>query len=79
MLFNLRLRLYNNLESLEKSQKWVETQPKTIFSVVKKCFGELVDTLKFMFDLSLEKRIFRDDSKIVRFNPAFIVGDCSKL
>ena len=39
-------------------------QPDTIFSVVKKCFGELSDPLKFIFDLSLEKGIFPDDLKI---------------
>ena len=54
-------------------------QPDTIFSVVKKCFGELSDPLKFIFDLSLEKRIFPDDLKIARFNPVFIGGDRSKL
>ena len=54
-------------------------QPDTIFSVVKKCFGELSDPLKFIFDLSLEKRIFPDDLKIARINPVFIGGDHSKL
>ena len=54
-------------------------QPDTIFSVVKKCFGELSDPLKFIFDLSLEKRIFPDDLKITRFNPVFIGRGCSKL
>ena len=54
-------------------------QPDTIFSVVKKCFGELCDPLKFVFDLSLEKRIFPDDLKIARINPVFIGGDRSKL
>ena len=39
-------------------------QPDTIFSVVKKCFGELSNPLKFIFDLSLEKGIFPDDLKI---------------
>ena len=54
-------------------------QPGTIFSVAKKCFGELWDPLKFVFDLSLEKRIFPDDLKIARINPVFIGGDRSKL
>ena len=54
-------------------------QPDTTFSVVKKCFGELSDPLKFIFDLSLEKRIFPDDLKIARINPVFIGGDRSKL
>ena len=54
-------------------------QPDTIFSVVKKWFGDLCDPLKIIFDLSLEKRIFPDDLKIARFNPVFIGGDRSKF
>ena len=54
-------------------------QPDTIFSVVKKCFGELCDPLKFIFDLSLEKNIIPDNLKIAGFNPVFIGGDRSKL
>ena len=50
-------------------------QPDTIFSVIKKCFGELSDPLKCIFDLSLEKRISPDDLKIARINPVFIGGD----
>ena len=50
-----------------------------MFSVVKKCFGELYDPLKFTFDLSLEKRIFPDDLKFARFNPVFIGDDRSKF
>ena len=54
-------------------------QPDTIFRVVKKCFGELYDPLKFIYDLPLEKRIFPGDLKISRFNPVFMGGDRSKL
>ena len=57
----------------------VETQPNTAFSAVKKCFAKLYDSLKFIFDLSLEKRIFPDDVKTTRFNPVFIGGGRSKL
>ena len=72
----LKTWVVKNQELLEKSQKWVETQPDTIFSVAKKCFGELYDSLKFTFDLSLEKKkIFPDDLKIARFNPVFKVSD----
>ena len=53
-------------------------QPDAIFSIVQKCFGKLCDPLKFIFDLSLEKKIFPDDL-IARFNPVFIGGDRSKL
>ena len=68
-----------NSELLEKSQKWVETQPDKIFDVVKKCFVELYDSLKFTFDLSLENIIFPDGLKIARFNPIFKGGERSKL
>ena len=50
-----------------------------MFSVVKKCFGELYDPLKLIFDLSPEKRIFPDDLKFARFNPVFIGDYRSKL
>ena len=58
---------------------WVEVQPDTIFNVVKKCFVELYDSLKFTFDLSLKNIIFPDALKITRFNPIFKGGDRSKL
>ena len=54
-------------------------QPDTIFYVVKKCFVELYDSLKFRFDLSLENIIFTDGLKIVRFNPVVNGRDRSKL
>ena len=52
---------------------------ETIFNVVKKCFGELYDPLKFMFELSLEKGIFPHDLKTARVTPVFKGGDRSKL
>ena len=55
-------------------------QPDTIFNVFKKWFGgKLCDSLKFTFDLSLEKMIFPNDLKIARFNPVFKGFDRSKL
>ena len=60
-------------------QKWVETQPDTIFDVVKKCFVELHDSLKFTLHSSLENIIFTDGLKIARFNPVFKSSDRSKL
>ena len=48
------------------------------FNVVK-CFGELYDTLKFIFELSLEKGIFPDDLKIARATPVFKGSDLFKL
>ena len=49
------------------------------FDVVKKCFGELYDPLKFIFELSLEKEIFPDDLKIARVTSVFKGGHHSKL
>ena len=49
------------------------------FNVVKKCFGELCDPLKFIFEISLEKVIFPDDLKIARNTSVFKVGGWSKL
>ena len=49
------------------------------FNGVKKCFVELYDPLKFIFELSLEKGIFSDDLKIARVTPVFKVSDRSKL
>ena len=37
------------------------------FNVVKKCFGELYDPLKFVLELSLEKSNFPDDLKFCNF------------
>ena len=42
-------------------------------------FWRTYDSLKFIFDLSLEKTIFTDDVKTTRFNPVFIGGNRSKL
>ena len=56
-----------------------KTQPYTIFNVVKIWLGELYDSLKFTFDLSLEKIIFPDDLKIAGFNHVFKGSDRSKL
>ena len=71
----LKAWVVKNQELLEKSRKWVDTQPDTIFNVPKKCFGELSESLEFTFDLSLEKMMFPDDLKVARFNPVFKGGD----
>ena len=36
------------------------------FNVIKKCFGELCEPLKYLFNLSIVKGIFPDDLKIVK-------------
>ena len=39
------------------------------FNVTKKCFGELYEPLKYLFDLSIVKGIFPDDLKIAKVTP----------
>ena len=36
------------------------------FNVIKKCFGELCEPLKYLFNLSIVKGIFPDDLKIAK-------------
>ena len=48
------------------------------FNVVKKWFGELCSSLKFIFDLSPEKEMLPDDLKIFRLTPVFKDGDRSE-
>ena len=48
-------------------------------NIAKKCFGELYDPVKFLFELLLEKRIFPNDLKIARVTPVFEGSDPSKL
>ena len=52
---------------------------KINFNVVKKCFIELYDPLKFVLELSLEKVIFPDDLKTARVIAVFKGGDRSKF
>ena len=39
------------------------------FNVIKKCFGELCEPLKYLFNLSIFKGIFPDDLKIAKVTP----------
>ena len=41
------------------------------FNVIKKCFGELCEPLKYLFNLSIIKEIFPDDLKIAKFTPIY--------
>ena len=43
-----------------------------------KCFAQLYVSLKFIFELSLENEMLRDDLKIVRVTPDFKGGDRSE-
>ena len=45
------------------------------FNVVKKCFEEISEPVKHLFNLSLEKRIFSEKMKIVKVIPLFKNGD----
>ena len=45
------------------------------FNVVKKCFGEINEPLKHLFNLSLENGIFPEKMKIAKVIPLFKNGD----
>ena len=45
------------------------------FNVVKKCFGEIYEPLKHLFNLSLENAIFPEKIKIVKVIQLFKNGD----
>ena len=49
------------------------------FNVIKNCFGELCDPLKYIFNLSFEKGIFPDRMKIAKVTPDFKRGDSADL
>ena len=41
------------------------------FNVIKKYFDELCEPLKYLFNLSIVKRIFPDDLKIAKVTPIY--------
>ena len=45
------------------------------FNVVKKCFGEINEPLKYLFNLSLQNGIFSEKMKIAKVIPLFKNGD----
>ena len=45
------------------------------FNVIKNCFGEFCDPLKYIFNLSFEKGIFPDHVKIAKVTPVFKGGE----
>ena len=49
------------------------------FSVIKNCFGELSDILRYIFDLSLQAGIFPDPLKIGKVTPVFKTGDLKEI
>ena len=50
-----------------------------MFIVIKNCFCELCDPLKYIFNLSFEKGIFPDYMKIAKVTSAFKGGDSADL
>ena len=49
------------------------------FNVIKKCFGELCEPLKYLFNLSIVKEIFPDDLKIAKVTPIYKVDNSSNI
>ena len=49
------------------------------FNVIKKCFGEFCEPLKYLFNLSIVKRIFPDDLKIAKVTAIYKANNSSKI
>ena len=49
------------------------------FNVIKNCFGELSDMVRYVFDLSLQTGIFPDPLKIAKVTPVFKTGDLEEI
>ena len=49
------------------------------FNVIKKCFGELCEHLKYLFNPSIVKGIFPDDLKIAKVTPIFKADKSSNI
>ena len=49
------------------------------FNVIKNCFGELSDILRYVFNLSLQTGIFSDPLKIAKVTPVFKTGDFKEI
>ena len=49
------------------------------FNVIKNCFGDLSDNLRYVFDLSLQTGIFLDPLKIAKVTPVFKTGDLKEI
>ena len=50
-----------------------------IFNVTKKCFGELCEPLKYLFNLLIVKGIFPDDVKIAKVTPIYKADNSSNI
>ena len=49
------------------------------FNVIKNCFGELSDILRYIFDLSLQTGTFLDPLKIAKVTPVSKTGDLKEI
>ena len=49
------------------------------FNVIKKCFGELCELLKYLFNLSIVKGIFPDDPKLAKVTPIYKAGNSDNV
>ena len=49
------------------------------FNVIKNCFGELSDVSRYVFDLSLQTRIFPDPLKIAKVTSVFKTSDLKEI
>ena len=51
----------------------------SVLMLLKKCFSNLCEPLKYLFNLSIEKGIFPDDLKIAKVTPIYKADDKSDL
>ena len=49
------------------------------FNVIKKCFGESCESLKYLFNLSIVKGILPDDLKIAKVTPIYKADNSSNV
>ena len=49
------------------------------FNLIENCIGELSDILRYLFDLSLQTRIFPDPLKIAKVTPVFKTGNLKEI
>ena len=49
------------------------------FNVIKKCFGELCEPLKYLFNLSIVEGIFPDDLKIAKVTTIYKADNSSNI
>ena len=49
------------------------------FNVIKKCFGELCEPIKYLFNFSFVKGIFPDDLKIAEVTPIYKADNSSNI